>query len=135
MLKNTDAVVNAVRYAVRTQGTWLTFVTENEIKRDMIAETAKELAALAYPNDEAVQKRNGVRTRFGNAVQAAANGMRYALESDESEDSEPKPVVLRASLSGEGGGSTVIEPSHPLYAAVVAMIKGESIEQSEQRAA
>lgn len=88
MLKNTDKVVNAIRYAVKSRGYWRTFVEENGITRDQIADTARELAALAYPNDEPVQKKDGQRTRFGNAVQAAGNGMRSVLDADESDDTE-----------------------------------------------
>jgi hypothetical protein len=87
MLKNTDTVVNAVRYAVKARGSWLTFVQDNDITRDQIADTARELATLAYPSDETVQTVNvdgkKVRTRFGNAVQAAGNGMRSVLDADE----------------------------------------------------
>lgn len=85
MLKNTDTVVNAVRYAVKARGAWEKFVTENNITRDQIADTARELAVLAYPSDEPVQKVDGKRTRFGNAVQAAGNGMRSVLDKGESE--------------------------------------------------
>ncbi len=88
-LTNTKAVVNAIQYAVKARGTWAKFVAENNITRAMIADTARELATLAYPNDETVQTVNvdgkKVRTRFGNAVQAAGNGMRSVLDADETE--------------------------------------------------
>lgn len=95
-LTNTGNVVNAIRYAVKARGSWQTFVTENSITRDMIAETARELATLAYPNDEPVQKTDGKRTRFGNAVQAAGNGMRSVLDKDEnSDDTTTKNLLTR----------------------------------------
>lgn len=102
-LTNTDAVVNAVRYAVKARGTWATFVTENGITRDMIADTARELAALAYPSDEPVQKTDGKRTRFGNAVQAAGNGMRSVLDKDSDGDDTEQTVNLltRAGLKAD----------------------------------
>jgi|SRR6478609_8034321 len=123
MLNNTNDVVNAVRYAVRTRPMWETFVAENGITRDMIADTAKELASLAYPSDEPVQKTDGKRTRYGNAVQAAAAMLRKVIEPDV--DDAPKEVVLRVSLSGEGGGSTVVPADHPLYSSIVALLAGE----------
>ena len=123
MLNNTNDVVNAVRYAVRTRPMWETFVAENGITRDMIADTAKELASLAYPNDEPVQKTDGKRTRYGNAVQAAAAMLRKVIEPEA--DDTPKEVVLRVSLSGEGGGSTVVPADHPLYSSIVALLAGE----------
>lgn len=130
---NTAAVVNAVRYAVKTRPLWITFVTENEVTRENVTDTAKELATLAYPNDEDVQTVKDAdgrktRTRYGNAVQAAAAMMRKALDDiagDEETDETPKAAVLRVSLSGEGGGSTVVPADHPLYASIVALLAGE----------
>lgn len=102
-LTNTQTVVNAVRYAVKTRGAWATFVAENSITRDMIADTARELAVLAFPSDEPVQKTDGKRTRFGNAVQAAGNGMRSVLDKDEAGSDEEQVVNLltRAGLKAE----------------------------------
>lgn len=94
MLKNTETVLNAIRYAVKARGTWQTFCDENNISREMIAETARELAALAYPTDEPVQKVNGVRTRFGNAVQAAGNGMRSVLDKAETDGEDVAQSLL-----------------------------------------
>lgn len=90
---NADAVVKAVRYAVRAQGSWATYVADNGVTRDTVKDHALALAMLAFPNDEPVQKTNGSRTRFGNAVQAAANGMRYVLDKDETDETD-KPVNL-----------------------------------------
>lgn len=123
-LTNTTAVVNAVKYAVKTRKAWEAFVAENNITRDDIAETSKALASLAYPDDETVQTVDGKRTRYGNAVQAAGYMLRAVLPKDE--DTDPKPAVLRVSLSGEGGGSTVVPADHPLYADIVALLAGES---------
>ena len=41
------------------------------------------------------------------------------------EEDAAKPVTLRVTLSGEGGGSAVVAPDHALYGALVAMIAGE----------
>lgn len=89
MLTNTENVVNAVKYAVKTRKDWEAFMTENEITRDKIADTAREIAALAFPKDKPVQKTDGKRTRFGNAVQAAAYMMRAVLAQEEIGDEPP----------------------------------------------
>ena len=83
MLTNTTHVVNAVKYTVKTRAVWESFVKDNGITRDDIATTAREIATLAYPNDEPVQKIDGKRTRYGNAVQAAAFNLRSVLPKDE----------------------------------------------------
>lgn len=105
-LINTETVVNAVRYAVKARGSWQTFVAENTITRDMIADTARELAGLAYPSDEPVQKVDGVRTRFGNAVQAAGNGMRSVLDKD---DTDTGSTTTKNLLTREGKSATLAE--------------------------
>lgn len=123
MLKNTTKVVNAVRYAVKTRKHWEAFVAENGITYDDIADTARALASLAFPDDETVQTVNGKRTRYGNAVQAAGYMLRAVIEKPE--DDEPKPVVLRVSLSGEGGGSSVVEIDSPLGQEIIKFLAGQ----------
>ena len=96
-LTNTDNVVKAIRYAVKTRGYWETFVAENNITHETkIADVARALAVLAYPTDEPVQKIDGKRTRFGNAVQAAGNGIRSVLGKGESEEEPTVALITRA---------------------------------------
>lgn len=103
-------VVNAVRYEVKGQAAWDKFVREFGITKETVADAAKELATMAFPKEEPVQKRDGKRTTFGNAVQAAGYNLREALkraagdDSDESDESEAVVNLLtRAGLKAELG--------------------------------
>lgn len=122
-LSDTDAtavaLVRFIRSEVNGLPKWAAYVETHDVSRDTVKDHALALATFAYPNLPTVQKKDGARTKFGNAVQAAANGLRRALPQVES---DPKPATLRVSLSGEGGGTTVIEPSHPMYETVRALI-------------
>ena len=98
---NPESVVAKIRYAVKGQKAWSAYVADNGVTRENLAAHAKALAALAFPNDEPVQKTDGKRTRFGNAVQAAAFNLRGAIGTDEDQTDEDKPVNLltRAGLA------------------------------------
>jgi hypothetical protein len=63
-------------------------------------------------------KRGGKSTDYGRGVDALTKSVTRALTAG-----DDKPVTLRATLSGEGGGSCTIAPDHALYAAVVALIR------------
>lgn len=99
MLNNetTKTVVNAVRYAVKSRKAWETFVAENNITRDDIKTAAREVADLAYPakeGDKQVQTIDGVRTPYGNAVQAAGYMMRAVLAADSEDSTEPTVALI-----------------------------------------
>lgn len=117
-LNNTAAVVNAVRYAVKAEGTWKTFVADNGITRDMISDVSKALASLAFPNEDTRQtvpkvdengapvldkngKQKQTRTTYGNAVQAAGNGMRSVLAPVESDDETVKALLTAAGKAAD----------------------------------
>lgn len=96
------ALVATIRAAVNGVGKYAAYVAEHNVTRDNVKDHARALAVLAYPSDEPVQKKDGKRTRFGNAVQAAGNGLRSALEKDESDDDETVVNLLtRAGLKAE----------------------------------
>lgn len=120
--KTAAALVATIRAAVNGAGKYAAYVTAHAVTKDTVKDHARALAVLTYPSDAPVQTKDGVRTRFGNAVQAAGFGLRSALDKDEDTD---KPVTLRATLSGEGGGSTTIPADHPLYKDICALIAGE----------
>jgi len=126
-LTNTATVINSIRYTVKGRAAWETFVTENKITRDMISETAKALASLAYPNEDTVQTvtvdGKKVRTTYGNAVQAAAFNLRNVLAD---EDDSPKEVALRVSLSGEGGGSAKVDMESELGKQILAFLAAQN---------
>lgn len=68
-------------------------------------------------------KGNQKATDYGRGVDTLVKAVKRALDAD-----TEKPVVLRATLSGEGGGTVTIEPDHPLYALLVAKIQGADVE-------
>lgn len=79
------AIVAQVRSDMRGAGKYLAYVAEFSVTRETVKDHALAIAALVYPIDAPVQKKDGTRTRFGNAVQAAGNGLRSALPKDETE--------------------------------------------------
>jgi hypothetical protein len=63
--------------------------------------------------------KGGPRTDYGIGADALVSAVKRALST------KSDAVVLRATLSGEGGGSVTIPTDHPLYAALVKLIAGE----------
>jgi hypothetical protein len=65
-------------------------------------------------------KGNQRATDYGRGVDALVKAVKRLLTDD-----EDKPVTLRATLSGEGGGSVTIPADHALYTALVEMITAQ----------
>lgn len=63
---------------------------------------------------------NQKATDYGRGVDALTKSVKRALSTSSGD------VVLRVSLSGEGGGSATVPADHPLYSALVALIAGDS---------
>lgn len=95
--KSAQALVSTIRAAVRGGSRYVTYVTDHAVTSETVADHARALAVLAFPTAEPVQKKDGARTVFGNAVQAAGQGLRRALADlagDDDESTEEKPVNL-----------------------------------------
>lgn len=103
------ALVATIRAAVNGQGKYAAYVAANPVKADNVKDHARALAMLAYPNDAPVQKKDGKRTRFGNAVQAAGNGLRGALDKGDPEQAavDYLKAVLKAAEKATAHDITV----------------------------
>lgn len=90
--------------------------------RGAVAEAVKTWACPDgnVPKQKTGPAGNQTATDFGRGFDTLVAAVKRALKED-----GPKPVVLRATLSGEGGGSVTIPTDSPLYAQIVAMIKGD----------
>lgn len=62
-----------------------------------------------------------VTTDYGRGFKSLESALKARLTK---RDESVKPIVLRATLSGEGGGTVTIAPDSDLYAVLVAKIKG-----------
>lgn len=102
-----DAVV--VRFGTGVKGSDVT-------RADIVAGVLTDIGEWS----DGPQKTDGKRTPFGNVVMRF--GARFDAAVKRATPEEVKPVTLRATLSGEGGGSVTIPEDHPLYASLVALI-------------
>lgn len=89
------------------------------VRADIIAGVLTDIGEWS----DGPQRTDGKRTPFGNVVQRF--GARFDAAVKRATPEETKPVVLKVSLSGEGGGSTVVPADHPLYDQIIALL-GES---------
>lgn len=112
-----NALVSHIKSAVNSAAKYLAYVEAHAVTRETVKHHAAALAALVYPNDAPVQTKDGVRTRYGNAVQAAGKGLRTALGK---EDKVTEPGVIRISLSGEGGSTITLREGDAGYDAALA---------------
>lgn len=102
-----------------------------------ITDAARAVVIAAFPKvTEADMKGRDNGTHAWRDARMVRAGLVRNIEAADAEDGDPKPVILRVSLSGEGGGNTVIEPTHPMYAALVMLVTGEAdLTDNESKAA
>jgi hypothetical protein len=91
-------LVATIRAAVNGSGKYAAYVKAHTVTKETVKYHAAALATLAYPNDAPVQKKDGTRTRYGNAVQAAGYGLRAALGKA---DPVPTDYLLRVQKAVE----------------------------------
>jgi hypothetical protein len=99
--KTAVALVATIRAAVNGNGKYAAYVAAHDVTRETVKDHALALATFAYPNETPVQKKDGKRTKFGNAVQAAGNGLRSALEKEESDGESVVNLLTRAGLKAD----------------------------------
>lgn len=100
------ALVSHIRSEVNGLPKWAMYVDTHGVTSETVKDHAVALAVLAYPNIPQVQKKDGKRTKFGNAVQAAGNGLRRAISKDSDNDGEP---AVQALLTKAGFAATLEE--------------------------
>ena len=85
-------------------------------------EVAKYLRTHVEPGQRTRgSKVEQVTTLYGEGFKALESAVKSRLNKRDAGD---KPIVLKATLSGKGGGSVTIAPDSDLYAVLVSMIKG-----------
>lgn len=138
MSKNTNPIVSAfTRIGAAEVSTGVHAQSVIDLVGDTYDWTAKSAVATAVAAYVAAHGEPGQRTvvvtdENGEKKQRATN---YGRGFDRvrkavtallaAQDDTPKSVVLRVSLSGEGGGTVTIDPEHEFYASLVALVKGE----------
>lgn len=91
-------LIDTIRTAVNGAGKYATYVKVQNVTKENVKHHAVALAVAAYPHEKPVQKIDGKRTKFGNAVQAAGNGLRSALGKA---DPVPTDYLLRVQKAVE----------------------------------
>jgi hypothetical protein len=99
--RTATALVAVIRSAVNGKGKYDAYVGDHSVTRETVKDHALALAVFAYPNEKPVQKVDGKRTKFGNAVQAAGNGLRAALDKEENDGEPVVNLLTRAGLRAE----------------------------------
>lgn len=94
------ALVAHIKSSVNSAAKYSAYVEAHGVTRENVKHHAAALATLTYPNDAPVQKKDGTRTRYGNAVQAAGAGLRKALgKADNETTTDYLARVLKAADS------------------------------------
>lgn len=102
------SVVNQIKSDLRGGSKYGAYVAEFGVTHDTVKIHAAALAALVTPVTP--QVKDGVRTRYGNAVQAAGNGLRSALgKKDGGKDTDWIRLVRQAAENAHVKGEKSID--------------------------
>lgn len=97
------AVVNQIKSDLRGGSKYGKYVAEFGVTHDTVKDHAAALAGLVTP--VTAQRKDGQRTRYGNAVQAAGNGLRTALgKKDGATDTDWIRLVRQAVENAQNKG-------------------------------
>jgi hypothetical protein len=88
------AVLTSIRSTLKDGSRYGAYVAEFAVTHDTVKDHAAALAALVTP--VTAQRKDGQRTRYGNAVQAAGNGLRTALGKAEGKETDWLKLVRSA---------------------------------------
>lgn len=118
--KTVAAILTNIQSTVKASGKYTAYVAEYSVTRDNLADHARALAdawADKYaPKTERVQKRDGARTPYGNAVQAAGAGLRTALGTDHT--AKPVDWIRLVRQAAENAHNKGEVPTDAILAAV-----------------
>ena len=106
------AVVNQVKSDLRGGSKYAAYVAEFKVTRETVKDHALAIARLVTPETpQTTTDENGVksRTRFGNAVQAAGNGLRSALPKDEAKPTDWLRLVKQAAENAHEKGEISVD--------------------------
>lgn len=102
------SVVNQIKSDMRGGSKYGAYVAEFNVTHDTVKVHAAALAALVTP--VTAQVKDGTRTRYGNAVQAAGNGLRSALgKKDGNKDTDWIRLVRQAAENAHNKGSKSVD--------------------------
>lgn len=106
------ALVETIKAATNGEAKWAAYVDAHNVTADSVMAHAVALVAFAYPSLQPIQKQDGVRTKYGRALDAVKRGLRRNLPVIESAEDAPAEDVAEvaevAEVSESGDLSQVI---------------------------
>lgn len=96
------SVVNQIKSDLRGGSKYGAYVAEFNVTHENVKDHAAALAGLVTP--VTAQRKDGQRTRYGNAVQAAGNGLRAALGKQEGKATDWIKLIRQAVENGQNKG-------------------------------
>ena len=86
------AVVTQIKSDMRGGARYAAYVAKFSVTRENVTDHAEALAALV--TDVTPQTKDGKRTKYGNALQAAKAGLTRSLDKDETDGETPVQALL-----------------------------------------